>query len=309
MRAVWRHARDRGVALVVVLWVVMLLALIAQSFANGARTDTRLVLNLIENAQARALADGELHRAIARIVVRRGDMDAVFDGRWETFETSNASVAVSVEDEAGKIDLNVAQLPLLSDLLQAAGLGGTEAARIAAAIVDWRDPDNLVQLNGAEDSDYRAAGLAYGAKDAPFETVQELQQVLGVDAALSQRIAPNVTVYSPRGRTDLSAAPELVVRAVLAGNEAAIANVLEARANRDPGGLSASSANVAALRQSARSPRRVFTIRVRVETNNRARAGLDAVVRIDRIGSRPFSILEWRPAQSDPAALVADGNS
>ena len=34
-------------------------------------------------------------------------------------------------------------------------------------------------LNGAEDADYEAEGLPYGAKDGPFQSVEELRQVLG----------------------------------------------------------------------------------------------------------------------------------
>jgi general secretion pathway protein K len=44
------------------------------------------------------------------------------------------------------------------------------------AILDWRDEDDLHLVNGAEDPDYKAAGLPYGAKDGPFDSLEELQQ-------------------------------------------------------------------------------------------------------------------------------------
>src|SRR5882672_7761736 len=52
--------------------------------------------------------------------------------------------------------------------------------------------------NGAEDADYAAAGLAYGAKDAPFAMTEELLQVPGMTRELFDRVAPDITVYSPR---------------------------------------------------------------------------------------------------------------
>jgi general secretion pathway protein K len=68
------------------------------------------------------------------------------------------------------------------------------AAALAAAIVDWRDEDDLSLLNGAEDRDYRDAGRTLGAKDAPFVAVEELMQVLGMTPEIYARLAPEVSV-------------------------------------------------------------------------------------------------------------------
>ena len=58
--------------------------------------------------------------------------------------------------------------------------------------------DKLTRLrpNGAEEAAYRAAGLPWGPKNAPFETVEELQQVLGMTADIYKRVAPSLTTYS-----------------------------------------------------------------------------------------------------------------
>ena len=58
------------------------------------------------------------------------------------------------------------------------------------AIADFRDPDDLRRLNGAEDADYQSAGLKHGAKDGPFKAIEELQQVLGVDHDLYKVARP-----------------------------------------------------------------------------------------------------------------------
>src|SRR5690606_6678631 len=119
------------------------------------------------------------------------------DGRPYAWAYRDAEVVVEVVDEEGKVDLNLADMPLLERLLLATGSDAAEARAVAAAILDWRDIDPLTQpAGGAEDPDYAAADLPYGAKDAPFEDVSELQQVLGVDRALFGRVAPHVTVFS-----------------------------------------------------------------------------------------------------------------
>jgi general secretion pathway protein K len=82
-------------------------------------------------------------------------------------------------------------------------------------VLDWRDPDLLTQPEGgAEDPDYEAAERHYGAKDAPFESVAELEQVLGMTPALYAKVAPDLTVFSGRTRPDPAFASAGVLRAM-----------------------------------------------------------------------------------------------
>ena len=101
----------------------------------------------------------------------------------------NGRVLVTVEDEAGKVDLNSASEPLLRALLAGAGATPVEVDRITAAILDYRDADNLRRPDGAEADEYRLAGRQNGPKNAPFDSIFELGQVLGVDAALAHQSA------------------------------------------------------------------------------------------------------------------------
>jgi general secretion pathway protein K len=55
---------------------------------------------------------------------------------------------------------------------------------------------NFPRPNGAEAADYRAAGMEWGPKNAPFEEITELQQVLGMTMPIYKEVAPLLTVYS-----------------------------------------------------------------------------------------------------------------
>jgi general secretion pathway protein K len=67
----------------------------------------------------------------------------------------------------------------MDEASKSVGFDPDQAESLADAIADFRDADNLKHLRGAEEPEYRAAGLAWGPKNAPFQTVEELQQVLG----------------------------------------------------------------------------------------------------------------------------------
>ncbi|HLL20348.1 MAG TPA: hypothetical protein VK439_16335, partial [Rubrivivax sp.] len=62
--------------------------------------------------------------------------------------------------------------------------------------------------------DYASAGLPYGAKDGPFETVAEVEQVLGMTPDLYERLEPHLTIYSGRGQPDSNYAQGPVLTAL-----------------------------------------------------------------------------------------------
>ncbi|UHQ21043.1 general secretion pathway protein GspK [Lysobacter sp. KIS68-7] len=209
-------ARMRGAALLLVLWLIALLTALIGAFALTAS---------IEGLQGRVLHRGVIAGEVARAgleyaLVRAADPDPrrqwLPDGRPYQWTFGDAQVQVSLVDENGKIDLNQADLALLASLFQnVGGLDNEQARRVAAAVLDWRDPDSLTQPEGgAEDGEYAAAERPYGAKDAPFESVAELEQVLGMTPALYAKVAPDLTVYSGRTRPDPAFASAGVLQAM-----------------------------------------------------------------------------------------------
>ena len=188
---------QRGVALILVLWVTILLTVIAGSFAFAMRTDMLVVQNSVAIARAEAAANAGVHRALLELFKPPSDAERwQADGQVHEITLAGAKVTVSVLDESGKIDINAAAIELLKGLFLSAGLNDEEAAALLDAVQDWRDADNLRRLNGAEEPEYRAAGLKYKPANAPFQTIEELQLVLGMKPEIYQRIAGVITVYS-----------------------------------------------------------------------------------------------------------------
>lgn len=189
--------RQRGVALVLVMWVAILLTVIASSFIFEARTDSLVVRNSLSIARAEAAADAAVNRAIFELYRADNSPEAWRrDGSVREWSFDGIPIRIELRDESGKIDINTASDPLLRGLLASVGLTEEETAKLLDAILDWRDPDTLKRVNGAEEPEYRAAGLKYRPANAPFQAIEEFQLVLGMRPDIYRRLAPNITVFS-----------------------------------------------------------------------------------------------------------------
>ena len=218
--------RQRGIALILVLWLTILLAVIATGFAYSMRTETLAARNAVSLAQARGLADGAIMRVAFELLRPRTLTESWQpDGVVHYWDDGDAHIAANALDESGKIDLNTAADGLLRGLLQSAGgLDVDTAQRFVDVIDDWKDADDIRRPNGAEAADYKAAGLSYTPANAPFESVAELQRVLGMTPTLYAALADQLTVFSKAPGVN----PAYASRTVLLAMPGATAEVVDA---------------------------------------------------------------------------------
>ncbi len=284
--AAWRRRlRDqRGLALVAVLWTMTLLALIAAVFMRETRTELALVRNLESEAKADALAEAGVNRAILILLGLDSSVPWRVDGTPIELASADGVVRIVIQDEGGKVDINRSADAVLESLFVAAGTSAEAAEHLADAILDFRDADNLRQLNGAEDGEYAAAGLRHDAKDAPFASTEELLQVLGMTPDLFERVEPLVTVYSPRRDVNLATAPPGVLSVLPYLTAERVRTILDQR-----------TGSVAGARRF-----RVIAVTVLVEavTPDGTRFIREAVLR--RSAGGGFDILKWRRVWPTP---------
>jgi Type II secretion system (T2SS), protein K len=148
----------------------------------------------VQAVEAQAMLEAALQQTVA-LLVNRSDRQPIPDElRWSF---GGAVVRARVESEAGKVDLNAAEEPMLRGLPIALGTDEDEAAALAAAILDWRDDNQLRRDGGAEDREYGGEDRGTsGAADRPFANPAELRYLLPVDRAAWELMAPFLTVYS-----------------------------------------------------------------------------------------------------------------
>jgi DNA uptake protein ComE-like DNA-binding protein len=183
-----------GSALVIVLWVCLGLVAIALYFAQAMKfeiraADNRLAAvqaeqaiaggmryasNILSNLQMPGLLPDQSSYESERVTV--GEASFWFIGRSDQ-QTAVDEPWFGFVDEGSKLDLNTATAAMLEALPRM-------TPQLAAAIVDWRDSNTTVSENGAEDETYQRLDPPYRCKNAPFESVDELRLVYGMDTEI-----------------------------------------------------------------------------------------------------------------------------
>ncbi|MGB4498969.1 MAG: type II secretion system protein GspK, partial [Methylococcaceae bacterium] len=98
--------KQRGVALILVLWVLSILMLMAGSFSLTMRRESAGVMAIKANAQANAQAQAGLAIAEAMLLHEDENKRWRIDGSIYEIETQNAKTRIRILSETGKIDLN-----------------------------------------------------------------------------------------------------------------------------------------------------------------------------------------------------------
>ena len=226
---------QQGIALLLVLWMLVILIGIIGVFALIASTERQQGKLLARTVQARYAAEGAVDVATMRLSNPDPLLQWVPDNRVYKYTVDKTRIEIHTVDETGKVDINVAGADVIYPLLLAVGVDSLQAQNITSAIMDWRDPDDLLTLpGGAEDPQYESAERPYGAKDAAFQTIAELQQVLGVTPALFAKLQPFITIYSGLARPNPSFASSEVL-AALGLQAPQIAQLLAQREAWQPG--------------------------------------------------------------------------
>ncbi|NEZ04578.1 general secretion pathway protein GspK [Wenzhouxiangella sp. XN201] len=294
-----RAGAQRGIALIVVLWILVLLTIVVGIYSVLARTESLQARFLFDTTIARYAAEAGIHRAAYEM--RNADIETrwVPDGRPYTINFGDAEVEIRIIDESGKIDINRADADLLSELFISRGMEETEAWHMADAIIDWRDPDDVPGLYGAELPEYDAAGYPYGPADEPFGSVDELQQVIGMSWDLFRELETLLTVNSNSSRVNPAFAPAEVLAALPDMTQEDAELFVEERQQFHPADQQAlflPDGTVVSLQGRGRT----FSIRSRATLDGGTWSEVQATLELGgNHRGRPFRVLRWRDNVED----------
>lgn len=288
------RCRQRGIALVLVLWVLVLLTITTGSYALMARMDQLEANQLLSGTQARLWAEAGLELAAVALREPEEELRLIADGRVYTQQIEGVTIEVRATDERGKLDINSADEQTLAILFINHGLDPQQAELLAAAVHDWRDGDDAERVNGAEVEAYQAAGLALGPANRNFMLVEELLQVLGMPYELYRQMEPGITIFSGSDLPMLAFAPAEALLAIPDITPEEALNFVSERQSQDPQDmLDVSLPNGETAMAQGRGL--TYSIQVKATMPNGVWEQLEATIRLGGgTSGKPFRVMRWR---------------
>lgn len=204
--------RDReGMALLVVLIMVAVLAVIAVAVLDDVRFSIRRAVNVETGAQAQWYAIGA-ERVALRAVRRlhearplRTPLDPEWNGKVFSYPIEEGEIRARLRDGQACFNLNsvvdggdgawvarpqgIAQFMALA---RALNLPEARARKVADSLTDWIDSDDIPRGLGAEDAVYQARPKPYRTAGGLMVEASELRAVDGVDAATYRALRPYI---------------------------------------------------------------------------------------------------------------------
>ena len=296
--------RQRGIAMVLVLWVLSLLIIMAGSFALSMRREAALISVLKNNAHAKAIAESGI--SLAEMMLLSPEPSKVWraDGSIYEIKASDAIIRIRLQSEAGKIDINKANQTVLQSLMALAPVDSAQQSKLVNAILDWRDADNLVRLDGAEKEEYQEAGLNYQPRNKPFESTEELQLVLGMNKKVLAWLDPLVTIYSNQPHINYQVASKEVLQAMPGLDAGLIDSFVIMRMENAKNNLPAPPFPLNTGSSNTAGQNDIVTLVSEALVDDESRAMLSVVITKSNINEKtPFQILKWQPVTSNNTSL------
>ncbi len=288
--------REQGWALISVLWVTAMLGMMAAATQDLTVTSVRAERSALIRAHLDTALDAAIVRAIVALDDTRIDRRWRIDGTPNAFSFGGVDMAVAIQDEDGKIDINEADDTTIQALFEAVGVDTKTANAVTARIVEWRTQTGSVdehELNGGTDADYAAHGLPWRPRHDEFHSVGEINLVLGMTPALYDRVAPSFTVYSKNDTPDPNVAPRLVLEALYPDDPGQVQKIMTQRAGSYfPGQNGANTSGLAIVATGSDLSGRAFGITVAANYEGR-HITRRAVVELTGDDARPYLVEEW----------------
>ena len=246
---------ERGFALLAVMLVLALLGVVVAEFSFAMRLEASMARAWKDEVLATHLTEAAVQQAMREVLTPAavqglddsGQLIFYRAGTGQTTATRlpalpRTRVALGagefsyrLTDEEGRLNLNSAAPDRVDRLLAAFEVSKGERDIINDSLQDWKDPDDLHRLNGAESEDYYLKlPVPYRARNGNLQDVAELLQIRGVTPELyrsepeKQGLADLVTVLG-RDTVNMNTAPSAVLHA-LGLSDAEVGDITQGRA-------------------------------------------------------------------------------
>jgi len=180
----WRLNGKDGSVLILILWVLVLIGFLSGEYLSHNRGKAALSHNAWDRLKLEAGIDSAIDLFASGYTPDKDTEES--PGGWSSIFVGDVNLWVKADEESKRTNINTAQDSEIRQQIQNS-FGEDEkgvADEISDAVLDWRDTDTLIRINGAETDYYEKKGLPYIPANGSFKTLTEILLVRGVSHRL-----------------------------------------------------------------------------------------------------------------------------
>lgn len=220
---------QRGIALIIVMVSIVVLAVLAGGFAYSMKVETKLAQNADSETELLWLGRSGVDLArwgLANSPPPNEPYDSL-DQKWasrsggvnstdspladvnlyDPVELGNGRFTIKqIIDLERKFNINTANEDILRQALTLIGVTG-ESQDIVNSILDWIDRDNFTRVGGAEGDYYQGLNPPYAAKNGPVDDLSELVLIKGITPEMVSRRPSLAAFQAKKSRLGLNEEP------------------------------------------------------------------------------------------------------
>lgn len=246
----------QGFVLLAALWLLVAIGAVMLAASLESRSRRNVVANALDRTRARAAAAAGIEYARSRLaaaLVGRADEYRAASGLrgadqlrgmttmtapWWTPQAlveplrdfGDLEFDIQMWDTGALLNINgIEPDDIRRFFANGLGVDYALADRLAQTIADWRDPDDIPRVGGAERDDYIRAGAMRLPTNRLFANVDELRYVLGMTPELFEAARPYLSVFGGFSPINVNAAPEPVLLSLPGFTPAAVDALIRGR--------------------------------------------------------------------------------
>ena len=180
-----------GIALVVVMVAIFVLAILTGGFAYSMKVEMRLAMNANHDGEMLWLGRSGVERARWILAQQLSVPNEPYDSlnqKWaggpgdlaesnsplsdvslDNYQTGDGTISIKITDLERKFNINSADQPVIQKALILMGASASDTPEVVNSILDWIDPDDNPRMSGAESDYYQSLNPPYYAKNRPID--------------------------------------------------------------------------------------------------------------------------------------------
>jgi general secretion pathway protein K len=205
---------------------ITVLTLLAGAFAYAMKVETKLAANTNNDEQFYWIGRGGIERACWWLALEGNQPYSSTMQYWaggpgdgpETngplageslsgFAIGEGTVSLSMTEQEAKINVNIADGPLLTQVLTAQGADANDISVVSDSIQDWREPGDMARTAGAKSDYYLGEVPSYNCKGVPIDNLDELMLIKGVTREMYYGGSAGGDAASPQHQLGFGHAP------------------------------------------------------------------------------------------------------